>query len=192
MKKVGIYVFDGVEVLDFAGPFEVFSRANFNGEKLFNAFTIGKTREVITTYNNLKLIPEKSFSDNLNLDVLILPGGNGIQKHELQIPNTLEWIKAQSKQVPIVASVCTGALLLGAIGILDNKKATTHHEHLEELKSLSPSVELVENAPFVDQGNVLTSAGIATGIDLSLHIVSRLFGEAAAKQTAKTIAFKYS
>ena len=192
MKKVGIYVFDGVELLDFAGPFEVFSRANFNGEKLFNAFTIGKTREVITTYNNLKLIPEKSFSDNLNLDVLIIPGGNGIQKHELQNSNSLEWIKAQSKQVPIVASVCTGALLLGAIGILDNKKATTHHEHLEELKSLSPSVELVENAPFVDQGNVLTSAGIATGLDLSLHLVSRLFGEAAAEQTAKTIAFKYS
>ena len=81
MKKVGIYVFDGVEVLDFAGPFEVFSRASFNGEKLFNAFTIGKNNEIITSYDNLKLIPEKSFSDNLNLDVLILPGGNGIQKH---------------------------------------------------------------------------------------------------------------
>ena len=153
MKKVGIYVFDGVEVLDFAGPFEVFSRAIFNGEKLFNAFTIGKTSEVITTYNNLKIIPEKSFSENLNLDVLILPGGNGIQKHELQNSNTHEWIKAQSKQVPIVASVC----IIVAWARYFTTKATTHHEHLEELKSLSLSVELVENGPFVDQGNVLTS-----------------------------------
>ena len=190
MKKVGIYVFDGVEVLDFAGPFEVFSRATLKGQNLFEVFTIGKTNAQINTYNNLKLIPDKSFSDALALDVLIVPGGSGIQEHELQDSNTLDWIKAQSKKVPVIASVCTGALLLGACGLLNNKKATTHHENLEELKSLCPSVELVKNTPFVDQGNVLSSAGIATGIDLSLHLVARLFGEAVAVATAEKIAYK--
>ena len=188
--KVGIYVFDGVEVLDFAGPFEVFSRATLKGQNLFEVFTIGKTNTQINTYNNLKLIPEKSFSDALALDVLIVPGGSGIQEHELQDSITLDWIKAQSKKVPVIASVCTGALLLGACGLLNNKKATTHHENLEELKSICPSVELVKNTPFVDQGNVLSSAGIATGIDLSLHLVARLFGEAVAIATAEKIAYK--
>ena len=192
MKKVGIYVFDGVEVLDFAGPFEVFSRATLKGQNIFEVFTIGKTNTQINTYNNLKLIPEKSFSDALALDVLIVPGGSGIQEHELQDSITLDWIKAQSKKVPVIASVCTGALLLGACGLLNNKKATTHHENLEELKSICPSVELVKNTPFVDQGNVHSSAGIATGIDLSLHLVARLFGEAVAVATAEKIAYKKS
>ena len=189
-KKVGIYIFDGVEVLDFAGPFEVFSRAELKGEKLFDVFAIGKTKAQIKTYNQLTVVPEKSFSDTLDLDVLIIPGGDGIQENELHDSKTLSWIKEQRKQVPIVASVCTGALLLGACGFLDNKKATTHHKHLEELKTICPSVELVKNTPFVDQGNVLSSAGIATGIDLSLHLVARLFGEAVAVATAEKIAYK--
>ena len=162
MKKVGIYVFDGVEVLDFAGPFEVFSRAELKGKKLFDVFTIGKTKAQIKTYNQLTVVPEKSFSDTLDLDVLIIPGGDGIQENEIRDSKTLSWVKEQRKQVPIVASVCTGALLLGACGLLDNKKATTHHKHLEELKTICPKVHLVENTRFVDQGSVLTSAGIAT------------------------------
>ena len=111
--KVGILLFNEVEVLDFAGPFETFSIASSDtGEKLFEVITIGETGEIITARNGLKVLPEAKINDNLDLDILIIPGGYGAEEIEIKNQTVINWIINQKDKVKILASVCTGAFLL--------------------------------------------------------------------------------
>jgi transcriptional regulator GlxA family with amidase domain len=175
--KVGIFLFNEVEVLDFAGPFEVFSLTSKNNEKLFEVLTIGETGELISARNGLKVLPMANFKDKLNLDILIIPGGYGAEEIEIKNQNTINWIKEQKDKVKILASVCTGAFLLAESGILDNKSATTHWMDIDRLENEYPKIRVIKNLKFVDEGN------------MSFHIIKRLFGVEIAKSTAKRMEY---
>ncbi len=189
MLNVGILLFNEVEVLDFAGPFEVFSKAEQNHKKVCMVKTIGETGEIIVARNGLKVKPDYSYNDRLELDLLLLPGGYGAEEIEIKNPNTLKWIADQHAHVEVIASVCTGAFLLAEIGILTNKKATTHWADLDRLENDYPHVEVIRNVKFVDEGRVLTSAGISAGINLSFHLLQRYFGKNVARETAKRMEY---
>jgi transcriptional regulator GlxA family with amidase domain len=187
--KVGIFVFNEVEVLDFAGPFEVFSLTKDGDDKLFEVITIGETYEPVSARNGLKILPAAIFKDNLKLDILIIPGGYGAEEIEIKNKTAIDWITGQQKKVKILASVCTGAFLLAECGLLNNRKATTHWMDLDRLENDFPEIEVIRNKKFVDEGEILTSGGISAGINMSFHIVSRLFGVEIAKKTAKRMEY---
>ena len=187
--KVGIFLFNEVEVLDFAGPFEVFSIASKDNQKLFQVDTIGETGEIISARNGLKVLPKVRIDEATGYDILIIPGGAGAEKTEIKNPVVINWIKEQQSRVQILASVCTGALLLAEAGLLNNKKATTHHRDLARLERDYPEVEVVRNVKFVDEGPILTSGGISAGINMSFHLVKRLFGTDVARATAKRMEY---
>lgn len=191
--NVGILLFDEVEVLDFAGPFEVFSTASRlalrqqpNMPAPFTVFTISRADRV-QARGGLFVLPQFRFDDHPPLDLLIVPGGDVAA--ELDKPDVIAWITAQSKTSRLVASVCTGAFLIGKAGLLDGKRATTHWEDIADLRRLSPSTDVIENERWVDEGSVITSAGISAGIDMSLHLVSRLAGLNLAVRTARQMEY---
>ncbi|KAI9309512.1 ThiJ/PfpI domain-containing protein [Cunninghamella echinulata] len=189
---VGILLFNEVEVLDFAGPFEVFSVTQYenSGKKPFIVKIIGETGKLITASNGLKIQPDYSIHDDtIHYDILIVPGGYGARKIEIHNTTLLNWIKAQYDKVDILASVCTGAYLLAKVGLLDGKKVTTHWRSTKSLQETFPKLEVLENVKFVDQGKILTSAGISAGINLSFHIIKRLIDQNTAETTAKRMEY---
>ncbi len=187
--NIGIYIFDEVEVLDFAGPFEVFSLARKDGVAVCKVLTIGETGNIVTARNGLKILPSATFESLPNLDILIIPGGYGAEELEIKKPQVIEWIKHQHTKVKILASVCTGALLLAECGLLDGKSATTHWMDLERLAKDYPKANVVSGQKFVDEGNIITSGGISAGINMSFHIIQKLFGTEVAKETARRMEY---
>ena len=187
--KVGIFVFNEVEVMDFAGPFEVFSLALTNNEKAFEVITIGEIGTVVSARNGLKVVPNAKFSDEMELDVLIIPGGYGAEEYEIENKVVLNWILDQSKKTEILASVCTGALLLAECGLLDHKKATTHWMDLDRLENEYSKIDVIRGVKFVDEGSILTSGGISAGINMSFHIVKRILGVEEARSIAKRMEY---
>ena len=186
--NVGILIFNEVEVLDFTGPFEVFSLAtSLDNQKLFSVSTIGETGEVLSARNGLKVQPTHKFSNDAVYDILIIPGGYGAEEIEINNIKLLNWIKSQ--KVQILASVCTGALLLAECGILNNKSATTHWMDLDRLEKEYPAVKVVRNVKFIDEGDIITSGGISAGINMSFHIIKKLYGVEIAKLTAKKMEY---
>lgn len=178
MKKnnVGIFVFNNIELLDFTGPYEVFSVTTDNfGQKLCNTFLIGNSLNSLTSVNGMKFMPDYSIKDHPEIDILILPGGNGT-KEEMFVKESIDWIKRISKSCNLILSVCTGTRLLSSAGLLDDLEYTTHHQCFQELESICPNGKLNKNIRFTTKGKVLTSGGISAGIDLSLHVVETLFG----------------
>jgi transcriptional regulator GlxA family with amidase domain len=192
MYNVGILLFNDVEVLDFAGPFEVFSITTIdkNGGKGFNVFTLSCQSGLITARNGLKLIAEKQIDEVGAIDILIIPGGYGAEKIEIFNTKLLYWIKSISATTQITASVCTGAFLLAKAGLLDSLEATTHWMDIDEFESIFPFVKAVRNIRFIDNGHIITSAGISAGIEMSLHIVKRLYGVDVAMSTAKRMEYQ--
>lgn len=193
MKKlnVGILLFNQVEVLDFAGPFEVFSVSTNkdSNESLFNVKTVAQTKDYIKARNGLRVKPCLSFDDNPKFDVLIIPGGYGADEVEINNKELINWLKDQKSKVGLIASVCTGAFLLGKAGILDNKNATTHWMDIDRLKEYFPKINIKKNIKFIDEGDIITAAGISAGIDMSLYIVKKLAGVEAAKYTARRMEY---
>ena len=187
--QVGILLFNEVEVLDFAGPFEVFSVATENNTKLFNAFTIGESDKTIIARNGLKVIPEYTIQNHPELGILIIPGGYGAEHIEIKNKTILNWIKAQQAKVDMLASVCTGAFLLAQSGILDNIKATTHWMDLDRLENEYPKVTVIRGVKFVDEGKIITAGGISAGINMSFHIIERLLGKKVVEETAKRMEY---
>lgn len=192
MKKLNtaILIFDDVEVLDFAGPFEVFSVTNeLNDYSLLNVYTVAREKKPVKARNGLSVNPDYSINDAPCPDILIIPGGSGtrpiLQQHDL-----LAWIRQSAGNADKVLSVCTGALLLAKIGLLDGLKATTHASAFELLGELAPRTEIVRNVRFVDNGNVITAAGISAGIDMSLYVIELLYGKESAQQTATYMEYR--
>ena len=186
---VGILLFNEVEVLDFAGPFEVFSVATENQVKFFKTFTIGETSESVVARNGLKVTPDYTIHNHPKMDILIIPGGYGAEQIEINNDVVLRWIKDQELKVDFLASVCTGAFLLAETGILDYKKATTHWMDLERLENEYPNINVIRNVKFVDEGRILTSGGISAGINMSFYIIENLFGIEGVKETAKIMEY---
>jgi transcriptional regulator GlxA family with amidase domain len=195
--SVGILIFDGVAVLDFAGPFEVLSRARLepgvesrrsDEQALFEVFTVARTAEPVTATGGLVIVPRHSFADAPRIDLLLVPGGFGTRPL-LQDAETVDWIRATAAKARVTASVCTGALLLARAGLLDGRRATTHWGSFGLLASLGKDITIDREARFVDDG-VLTSAGVASGMDLALHVVETVFGREVADETARYIEYR--
>jgi len=188
--KVGIFLFDDVEVLDFAGPFEVFSVTTLeNGDKPFIVETISEKGNLIVGRNGLKVQPDYSFDTMPRFDILIIPGGLGAREREIHNDNVIVWIGNEMKNVQLMTSVCTGALLLAKAGLLKGKMATTHWSSLERFETEFPEVKVQREVKFVDEGNIITSGGISAGINMSFHIVKRLLGSEVAQTTAKRMEY---
>lgn len=190
-RRVGIVLFNEVEVLDFAGPFEVLSLAEVQGrdEKPFCVQTVSQDGQVIKARNGLKVQTDFSFATAPEFDVLIVPGGYGAEEIEINNPVMLEWIEKQAAKVELLASVCTGAFLLAKTGLLDGKRATTHWMDIDRLETEFPGIEVERNCKFVDEGEVITSAGISAGINMCFHIVKRFLGEDVMLATAKRMEY---
>jgi transcriptional regulator GlxA family with amidase domain len=195
--QIGLYVFDGVEALDFAGPFEVFTtatrmhaREHADAPALMRVCTLGRTREPVRARAGLEIRSDFALDDHPGLDALIVPGG--VVTDELGKPDVIAWIATQATRVPLVASVCTGAFLLARAGLLDGRRATTHWEDLGDLRAMFPQVDVVDGVRWVDAGAVVSSAGISAGIDMSLHLVERLHARALALRTARQMDFDWT
>ena len=192
MKKLNtaILIFDDVEVLDFAGPFEVFSVTNeLNDYSLLNVYTVAKIKAPVKARNGLSVNPDYGINDAPIPDILIIPGGIGTRQL-LHQDDVLYWIKVSAHSADKVLSVCTGALLLAKIGLLDGLRSTTHNSAFELLAEIAPNTEIDRSARFIDNGNVITSAGISAGIDMSLHVIEKLYGFEVAQNTAAYMEYR--
>lgn len=184
MLNIGIFLFNDIELMDFAGPYEVFSVATeLHDHSLFNVFTITEDGAGIRSINGLRVMPDYDFKNHPHIDVLIVPGGNGT-KIEMTKDHVLQWLKEQYHNSQVTMTICSGTRLLGKLGLLDNLKITTHHEVISDIKVIVPTAIIEEKARFVDNGKILTSAGISAGIDLSLYVVAKLFGKEVANKAA--------
>lgn len=188
---VGILLFNEVEVLDFAGPFEVFSVTTYlnSKEKPFKVNTIAEKEELISARNSLKVKPNFCFETAPHFDILIVPGGYGAEEIEIKNEKVINWIKYQMENVDIMASVCTGAFLLAEAGLLNGKDVTTHWMDIDRLEREYPKLKVQRNVKFVDEGSIITSGGISAGINMSFHIIKKLLGEKIAKATAKRMEY---
>jgi transcriptional regulator GlxA family with amidase domain len=195
MLSVGILVFDDVEVLDFSGPFEVFSTAArvharmANAPPPFRCFLISPEMRPVRARGGMKVLPDCVLLPSSDLDVLIVPGGD--VSAVLGNRTVTDWIRMQAKDTVITASVCTGAFLLAEAGLLDGLSATTHWEDCADLRTRYPAVRVRDDTPWIDCGKVVTSAGISAGIDMSLHLVERLAGRQLAQATAKQMEYRW-
>jgi transcriptional regulator GlxA family with amidase domain len=190
-KTVALLLFPDVEVLDFAGPFEVFSVAALSAEPApFRVVTVAATTAPISAIGGLKVTPDHDLHSCPQADILLIPGGNG-SRAAMRNDKILAWLKAQAAGAEIVASICTGALLLGKIGLLDGLRATTHWTAIEELRAVSNKIDVQPQTRFIDNGKVLTSAGISAGIDMSLYLVKRLCGDALADLVVREMEYDW-
>lgn len=190
-RKIGIVIFDEVEVLDFCGPFEVFSvTGGREGLQPFEVFTVAEESRPITARGSLSVNPSYSFESCPRPDILLVPGGLGTRR-EMKNEKMLEWLKEQSSTSELILSVCSGSLLLGRAGLLDGLTATSHHAALDELRNVSPSISIDPSRRFIDNGRVITSAGISAGIDMSLYVVGRLLGSEQAMETARYMEYQW-
>lgn len=177
--QVGILLFEGVELLDFAGPAEVFIVAGHGN--WFEVHTIAASTKPLKTMGGVTVTPSHSYKEAPKLDIIVIPGGAMRNVRE----DGIKWIQQASKQSKITMSVCMGAFLLAEADLLDGIEATTHHWGIDSLKQQVPGCRVVEGKRFVDAGKVITTAGVTAGIDGALHVVGRLRGEAGAKWTAE-------
>ncbi|MGP8124861.1 MAG: DJ-1/PfpI family protein [Nitrososphaerales archaeon] len=187
VRNVGIVVFDGVEELDFVGPLEVFGSAGRLHPTSFNVFTVGVSGEQVKCTNGLQVVADYTLKNCPKVDVLVIPGGRGARR-EMHNPELLEFVKKASRGADLVASVCTGAMVLASAGLLKGKKATTHWSSLEQLRKF-PGVS-VQHRRYIRQGNIITSAGISAGIDMALYVVAQFQGDAFKKKTARRMEYR--
>jgi transcriptional regulator GlxA family with amidase domain len=195
-KRVGILIFPDVEVLDFCGPFEVFSVTRLNEERRrqepspFEVTVIAEHSGPIQTSGGLRVIPDLDISECPPLDILVVPGGWGTRK-EIHNDRLVSWIAERGSKVETLTSVCTGAMLLGQAGLLDGKHATTHWRSLDWMRESFPKVTVEDHLHVVEDDHVITSAGISAGIDMALKVVTRYFGESVGRATARHMEYPY-
>jgi transcriptional regulator GlxA family with amidase domain len=191
-RTVAILVFDDVEVLDFCGPFEVFSVAGHNRDpKPFRVVLVAEKPGPVTARGSLSVNPHYTLDNCPDTELLLVPGGMGTRKlmHNMRV---VDWVRERTVGAELVLSVCTGALILAKAGLLDGLEATTHHGAFELLRQTAPDTRVREGVRFVDEGCVITSGGIAAGIDMSLYVVARLLGADAAAETARHMEYPWT
>ncbi len=191
MRTVAIFLFPDVEVLDFAGPYEVFAVTNeLNDRRLFRTVTVAAEPGPVRARNGLGVLPDHTFADCPAPDLLVVPGGLGTRPL-LGRPEVVAWIAEKAATAEITASVCTGSLLLAKAGLLAGRRATTHHLRFDLLRELAPDAIVLPDRRWLDEGRIATSAGISAGIDLSLHLVARLHGSEVAARTARYMEYDW-
>ena len=186
MKNLGIMIFDNVEDLDFIGPLEVFGTTSHLKPNSLHPFTIQREGHEVKTVNGLRVTPDYSFRNCPRLDIILVPGGIGTRT-EMKDPETLEFVKRNASSCELVLSVCTGALVLAATGLLNGKRATTHWAAIDELKAF-PQVT-IDRLRYVRDGKVVTSAGVSAGIDMALYVTRELFGTSVAEDVARDMEY---
>jgi len=195
-KRVGILVFPDVEVLDFCGPFEVFSVTRLDEARRredpspFEPLLVAEHEGVVTATGGLRVIPDHTLATCPPLDILVVPGGWGTRR-EISNRTLLDWIAERARQVETLTSVCTGSMLLGHAGVLDGRRATTHWRSLDWMRTSFPTVTVEDKLHVVEDAHVLTSAGISAGIDMALRVVERYHGHEVALATARNMEYAW-
>ena len=190
-RNVAILIFDEVEVLDFAGPFEVFSVTGRQKRQTpFNVYTVAERSGPVMARNQFSMNARYTIADCPAPDILVIPGGWGTRR-EMNNTALIDWIKATAPKTEWVLSVCTGALLLAKAGLLDGLKATTHHGALDLLREVAPKATVLDNQRVIDNGKIIVSAGVSAGIDAAFHIVARLLGPDVAMETARYMEYDW-
>ena len=195
-KRVGILVFPNVEVLDFCGPFEVFSVTRLHEEARreepspFEVLLVAERMDTVGATGGLKVVPDVTIDACPPLDILVVPGGWGTRT-EVNNQRLIDWIGERGRSVETLTSVCTGSVLLGQAKLLDGRRATTHWRSLSRMREAFPAVTVEEKLHVVEDGHVVTSAGISAGIDMALRIVIRYFGEAVGRATARNMEYPF-
>lgn len=192
--NVAILVFDNVQIIDFTGPYEVFGGSS-------NVFTVAPTKETVTTVYGMKVTPDYSIDDHPVPDIVVLPGGGkhnpdleGLWAHTLPIPDDARifgWVRRASAEADYVVSVCNGAFILARAGLLDGLQATTTASLVDALGELAPTTKVVHGLPFVDNGKIITSAGLSSGLDAALHVFGRVHGMEAARKKAARLEYDW-
>ncbi len=199
MKSVAIVLFDHVEVLDFAGPFEVFSvTGRRNMGVPFQVFTVAE-KKTISAKNNLVVQPTYLFDECPPCEIFLIPGGGGFHadgtpfgtRYEMTNEVLLAWVRGRAHAAELVLSVCSGALILAKAGLLANLEATTHYMAIDLLKSIAPTTKVSPEKRWVDNGKIILSAGVSAGIDMSLHVVEKLQGKEVAREAAQYMQYDY-
>jgi len=190
--NIGIYIYDEAEVLDFSGPFEVFSTASrfLEASEKFNVFLIAEQSGSVTARGGYDINTNYNINNHPKLDLLVVAGG--VHMQEMKKTNVITWINDVSKESNITASVCTGAFLLAEAKVITTHKVTTHWEDIADLKESFPSLDVQENVRWVDEDTIVTSGGISAGIDMSLHLVSRIHSMELAEKTARQMEFTWT
>jgi len=194
--NVGIYIFDDIEVLDLGGPFEVFCTASRMKERLvpgvvrpFEVFTIADGIRPIRARGGLIVQPAFDITNHPAIDVFIVPGG--VVTAEMERDAIIKWIALTAPQAQLAASVCTGVFLLAKAGLLPGKTIATHWEDIDDFRKMFPDIPVQSDNRWVDEGRIVTSAGVSAGIDMSLHLVARLDSEELAKRTARQMDYDW-
>ena len=195
-KRVGILIFHDVEVLDFCGPFEVFSVTRLNEERRreepspFQVVLIAETKDPVVATGGLRVLPDYTLEDCPPLDILVVPGGWGTRK-EINNEKLLSWIRTRAAEVKTLSSVCTGSVLLGKAGLLDGRRATTHWRALPWMREVLPQVIVEDSWHVIVDDNIYTSAGISAGIDMALRLVGHYYGDEIAQATARQMEYAF-
>jgi transcriptional regulator GlxA family with amidase domain len=191
-RKVAVLLFDDVEVLDFAAPFEVLSVAGRRDDlEPFDVFTVGRRLSPIRARNGLRVSPRISFRQIGQMQVLVIPGGYGTRE-QINNRETIRWVRSMANAAEIVLSVCTGSLLLAAAGLLRGLPATTHRGAMELLAQLEPQCSVLSDQRVVDAGKIVTTGGVSAGLDGALHVVQRLTSREIAIECAAYIEYDWA
>ena len=195
-KRVGILIFSNVEVLDFCGPYEVFSVTRLDETRRredpspFEVHLVAEQADPVVATGGLRVMPDCTIDDCPPLDILVVPGGWGTRT-EIRNTKLLTWIAERGGQVETLTSVCTGSMLLGQAGLLEGRRATTHWAALDWMRQSFPAVSVRDDMHVVEDGHIFTSAGISAGIDMALRVVARYCGEAIARATARNMEYPF-
>jgi transcriptional regulator GlxA family with amidase domain len=187
--NIGIYIYDNAEVLDFSGPFEVLSTASRLGNKNWNIFLVSEKLGIVQARGGFPINSHFCFDSHPDIDVLIVVGG--IHTEEVKKSNVISWVSNVADKSKKVASVCTGAFILAEAELLNGLTVTTHWEDIADLKANYPKLNVVSEQRWVSQGKYMTSGGISSGIDMSLHLVSELATSSLAENTAKQMEYHW-
>lgn len=183
-RRIAVYIHEGMEILDFAGSVEVFTHAGFK------VYTVGINAEPIISQGVVKITPEYTIDNCPQPDIIAFFGGNA--SRAAQNEKVIEWLKTNAPKTELVFSVCTGAFFLAKAGLLDGKSATTFHDAIESLRKEAPKANIIEGVKYIDAGNIVTSAGVSSGIDGALYLVERLMNRETAEATARYMEFNWT
>lgn len=186
MLKIGVLIFPQVEEMDFVGPFEVLNYINKLQPNSTEVFLVAEKPEVIQAFNGMKIVPDYSLETCPALDILVVPGGKG-RFEAMHNPRIREFVLNQAKHTKYMTSVCTGAFILAEAGLLNGKKATTYHTALAELQTYNTIA--VSQTKVVQDGNIITAAGVTSGLELGFYVLKLLFGSDLAKEVADKIEY---
>ena len=193
-RNVAIVVYEGVEILDFAGPAEVFAAAagfgSSRNQQAFNVYTVAVSADPLKTNSDVTIKPAYAIADAPEPDIVVIPGGNTASL--LHSDAFMSWLKSASAHAEITMTVCTGAFTVAKLGLLDGKQATTWYGAIPALRSATPKATVVEGRRFIDNGSIITTAGVSAGIDGSLHAVARLLGRQVADRTAQYMEYHWT